>query len=218
MTSRLIARCVLRYSVALAFLAGSGCTGSLLETKIPAPTVYVLHPAPATSGATQAPLDVDLAVTQPTASPGLDTERIALLRDARQLDFYAESQWGAAAPAVTQAVVVGSLQNQKLFRSVATEQARAASQYLLDLEVRDFQAEYQGGANPPAVRVTFYGTLIRIKDRKLLAVLPASVVVEAERNRMSDVVAAFESATQQAALSLGQQAARAIAVNTPTGQ
>jgi cholesterol transport system auxiliary component len=225
MTSRLFAQCLARHLarcwVAMAVLVGSGCTGSLLDTKIPAPTVYVLHAAPAApvaSDATQSPLDVDLAVTQPTATPGLDTERIALLRDVRQLDFYAESQWGAALPAVTQALVVGTLQNQRLFRSVATEQARAASQYLLDLEVRDFQAEYRGIASPPTVRVTFHGTLIRIKDRKLLAVLPASVAVQAERNRMSDVVAAFESAAQQAALSLGQQAARAIAVNTPTGQ
>jgi len=191
--------------------------GSLLDTKIPVPTTYVLHAAPKSENASQAPVMVDIAVTQPTATPGLDTERIALLRDQNQLDFYAQSQWGAAVPAVVQAVIVGSLQNQKLFRSVAAEQARTAGQYLLDLEVRDFQAEYQGGG-APIVRVTFVGALIRIKDRKLLEVLPVSVTVHAEKNRMSDVVAAFEAAAQQAAVSLGEQAARVVAVNMPSGQ
>lgn len=213
MMSRLLARC----SVALAITLGSACTGSLLETKIPIPTVYVLHAAPA-AGDAGAVLAVDVAVAQPTATPGLDSERIALLREARQLDFYADSQWGAAVPAVAQALVVGSLQNQKRFRSVAAEQARASAHYLLDLEVRDFQAEYQGEGRAPLVRVTFVGSLIRVKDRNLIGVLPASVTVPAEKNRMREVIAAFESAAQQAAVSLSEQAARAIAVNTPSGQ
>lgn len=208
------------YAIGLAVLVvafGGACTGSLLDTKLPVSTVYVLHAAPAAANSPQ-PLAVDVAVALPTTTPGLDTERIALLRDTRQLDFYAESQWGAATPAVAQALVVGSLQNQKLFRSVATEQARASAQYLLDLEVRDFQAEYAGDGKAPTVRVTFVASLIRVKDRNLIGVLPASVTVTAEENRMSDVIAAFESAARQAAVSVGEQTARAIAVNTSSGQ
>lgn len=202
------------YAIGMAVLVvafGGSCTGSLLDTKLTVPTVYVLHAAPAAANSSQ-PLDVDVAVALPTASPGLDTERIAILRDTRQLDFYAESQWGAAAPAVAQALVVGSLQNQKKFRSVASEQARASAHYLLDLVVRDFQAEY-GSADAPDVRVTFVASLIRVKDRKLIDVLTVSTTVKAERNRMSDVIAAFESSAQQAAVNLGEQAARAISVS-----
>ncbi len=191
----------------------SGCTGSLLESKLPVPTVYVLAAAPANSAATTAnnAMAIDLAIGQPTATPGLDTDRIAVLHEARRLDYYREAQWGAALPQVVQALVVGSLQKQNFFRSVTTEQARVTVNYLLDLEVRDFQAEYATDSSPPTIRVTLVGSLIRIKDRKLIGVFPVSVTVTAAANRLGSVVEAFESAAQQDAIALGQQTSKAIA-------
>jgi len=205
---------MMRLSVAPVIIAimFTACTGSLLETKIPVPTVYVLAAAPAGASTTKAP-SVDLAVSQPTTAPGLDTERIAVLRESRRLDYYREAQWGAALPQVAQSLVVGSLRNQNQFRSVTTEQARISSNYLLDLEVRDFQSEYASDSSAPTVRVTLIGALIRIKDRKLIGVFPATATQTASENSLSSVVAAFESAGQQAAVSLGKQTADAIVAN-----
>ncbi len=197
--------------IATGSLLFTGC-GSLLETKMPVSMVYVLNAAPAARDA-GTPMPVDIAVSQPTAAPGLDTERIAVLHEARRLDYYQESQWGVALPQVAQSLLVGSLQNQKLFHSVTTEQARVSASYLLDLEVRDFQAEYTSANTAPTVRVTLVGALIRIKDRKLIGVLPATFTVNAAENKLSAVIAAFESAAQQAALSLGQQTASTIKSN-----
>jgi cholesterol transport system auxiliary component len=194
----------------IALLASlAACAGSLLSSKIPPATIYVLAAAPA-NGATSSVSNVDLAVAQPAVTPGLDTDRIAVLHEARRLDYYQEAQWGATLSQVTQALVIGTLQNQKLFRSVTSEQARVTANYLLDFEVRDFQAEYANDSSAPTIRVTLAGSLIRIKDRNLVGAWPASVTVTASANRMSAVVAAFESAAQQAAVSLGQQAAVAI--------
>jgi cholesterol transport system auxiliary component len=191
----------------------SGCTGSLLETKLPTPTTYVLAAAPATPSDVTANLTVDLAVSQATATPGLDSERIAVLHEARRMDHYLDAQWGAVLPQVVQAMVVGSLQNQKLFRSVSSEQARVNTNYWLELEVRDFQAEYANESVAPTVRVTLVGSLIRIKDRKLIAVLPTTMTTTAMENRLGAVIAAFESAAQQASLSLGKQTVIAINSN-----
>jgi cholesterol transport system auxiliary component len=203
-----------KYTVLLSalLLAASGCTGSLLKTSLPVATTYVLAAAPVTT-AGEAALTADLAVSQATATPGLDTDRIAVLHEARRLDYYLDTQWGAALPQVVQAMVVGSLQNQKWFRSVTSEQARVNANYWLELEVRDFQAEYASDDAAPIVRVTLVGSLIRIKDRKLLAVQPATITVTATENKLSAVVAAFESAAQQAALSLGRQTVSAINSN-----
>jgi cholesterol transport system auxiliary component len=193
-------------------LSVSACTGSLLKTNLPVATTYVLAAAPATTPG-EAVLTADLAVSQATATPGLDTDRIAVLHEARRLDYYLDTQWGAALPQVVQAMVVGSLQNQKWFRSVTSEQARVNTNYWLELEVRDFQAEYASDDAAPIVRVTLVGSLIRIKDRKLLAVEPATITVTATENKLSAVVAAFESAAQQAALSLGRQTVSTINSN-----
>lgn len=199
--------------IAVCGLVFTGC-GSLLETKMPISIVYVLNAAPARD-ATVAPLAADLAVSLPTAAPGLDTERIAVLHEARRIDYYQDSQWGAALPMVAQSFVVGSLQNQKLFHSVTTEQARVSANYLLDLEIRDFQAEYGGSKSAPTVRVTLVGSVIRMKDRKLLGVLPASITITAKENRLGSVIEAFETAAQQAALELGKQTASTIGGQKP---
>jgi cholesterol transport system auxiliary component len=192
----------------------SGCVGSLLESKIPVPVVYVLTAAPAGQSAAT-PLNVDLAVSQPATSPGLNTDRIAVLKETRQLDYYQDAQWGAVLPEVAQALVVGTLQNQKLFRSVTSEQARVTANYFLDLEVRDFQAEYANESATPTAHVTLVGSLIRVKDRKLVAILPATAAVPAAENRLSSVIEAFESAGRQAGLSLGKQTADAIQAAKP---
>jgi cholesterol transport system auxiliary component len=187
----------------LPLMGGCG-VGELLDTKFPVPTTYVL--APAAAGASNTPKIGDLAIGIPSPAPGLDTERIATLHDARRLDYYQDVRWGAIAPYVMQTQIVASLENQQLFRSVTPEQARISATHLLDLQLRDFQAEYVNGA-APSVRVTVSASLIRLKDRKLLKSFPVTFSVQAEENRMGAVVAAFESASQQVALAVGQQAA-----------
>jgi cholesterol transport system auxiliary component len=194
-------------------LCASGCVGSLLETKMAVPDVYVLNAAQGSASATQT-IPTDVAIARPAAAPGLDSERIAVLHEARRLDFYREAQWGTALPHVVQWLTVSTLQNEKLFRSVTTEQGRVSADYLLDLDIRDFQAEYTNDSSPPTVRVTIVGSLIRIHDRKLIGVLPSSFTATASENRLGAVVRAFESAAQQATVSLGKQAADAITTSS----
>jgi len=201
---------MMRLTVVAVCLCVSACTSSILQSKIPTPNIYVLAAMPV-DAATVATLPVDLAVARPTAVPGLDSDRIAVLHEERRLDYYQESQWGAALPEVVQSLLVGSLQNQKLFRSVTTEQARVSASYLLDLEIRDFQAEYASDSAPPTVRVTLIGSLIRIKDRKLIGIFPTTFTTTAAANRLGAVVAAFESTARQAVAAMGKQTASTVA-------
>jgi cholesterol transport system auxiliary component len=201
-------RKILSACVALPLIGGCG-VGELLDTKFPVPTTYVLAPAATATAASKANKTGDLAIGIPSPAPGLDTERIATLHDARRLDYYQDVRWGATAPYVMQAQIVASLENQQLFRSVTPEQARISATHLLDLQLRDFQAEYTNGA-APTVRVTVSAALIRLKDRKLLNSFLVTFSVPVDENRMAPVVAAFESASQQVALAIGQQAAAAM--------
>jgi ABC-type uncharacterized transport system auxiliary subunit len=191
----------------------SACTSGLLETKFDAPTTYVLAPLPAADGKNSS--TVDLAVGIPTPAPGLDTERIATLHAARRLDYYRDARWGATAASVVQSLIVASLQNQYVFRSVTPEQARVSATHLLDLQLRDFQAEYASEGATPTVRVTVIATVMRLKDRKLLASFPVAASVPAQENRLDAVVAAFESASQQAIAALNKQTVAALANDAP---
>lgn len=191
-----------------ALLAVAGCT-SLLDSDLPASVSYVLAPAPpaqTTVPATQA----DVSIGRPDLSPGLDTERIAVLKG-RQLDYYRAARWGGSTTEVVQTMLVNSLEDQRLFRSVTAEQARVAGDYVLDVEVRDFQAEYVSDTEAPNVHVTMMGRLIRVVDRELVVSIAAEANSKATDNRMSAVAAAFESAAQKVAVELAQKTAAAVA-------
>jgi cholesterol transport system auxiliary component len=193
----------------LAVAVFTGGCGSLLETKLPQNTSYVLAPAPASStGVTRS--EADLSIGRPDLAPGLDTERIAVLKG-RQLDYYRGAQWGGRMTEVVQTLLVDSFQDQQLFRSVTAEQSRVASQYVLDISVRDFQAEYAGDNSAPTVHVTILGRLIRVVDRQLVDTFAATAQTRASDNRLGPVAAAFEDAAHKVVLELAQKTATVIA-------
>jgi cholesterol transport system auxiliary component len=195
----------------VAMLACGGC-GSLLDSKLPVSTNYVLASAPAAStGVTRS--DADLSIGRPDLAPGLDTERIAVLKG-RQLDYYRGAQWGGRMTEVVQTLLVESFEDQQLFRSVTAEQSRVSSDYVLDVSVRDFQAEYANENDAPTAHVTIMGRLIRVSDRQLVQTFAATAQSKAPDNRMSEVAAAFETAAQKVVLELAQKTATAIASDT----
>lgn len=188
----------------------AGC-GSLLETELPPSTNYVIAPAPAaTTGVTRS--EVDLSIGRPDLAPGLDTERIAVLKG-RQLDYYRGAQWGSRSTEVVQTLLVDSFEDQQLFRSVTPEQSRVASQYVLDVSVRDFQAEYASDGGAPTAHVTIFGRLIRVVDRQLVDTFSATAHSRAADNRMGAVAAAFETAAHTVVLELAQKTATVVAAD-----
>lgn len=202
-----------------------GCSaGGLLDSELPSPTSYIIAPLPPAANASQSGASqVDLAVGRPDVAPGLDTSRVAVMHG-QQLDYYRGVQWGGNTLEIVQALLVTSLHDQKLFRSVTSEQARVAAAYMLDSEVRDFQAEYTGGKDAPTVRVSIIARLIRVADRALVDTIAASATRPANDNRMNAVAAAFEAAAHEVARTIAHETAdvisrdreRILAIPTPT--
>jgi cholesterol transport system auxiliary component len=191
----------------------AGCTTSLFDSESPVPMNYVLASAAAT--ALSLPhVDVDVAVERPDAAPGLDSDRIAVLKG-RQLDYYRGVRWGSPAPEVVQVLLVDSFEDQHIFRSVTREQSRVGGDYVLDLQLRDFQAEYVHGSANPTIRVGAVVRLVRVVDRRLVATVTAESRAPAAEDRMESVAAAFEKAADAVALNLLQQLAPAIAADAP---
>lgn len=203
---------ILAFALA-ALTALSGCTSSLLDSEMPVDALYVLAPAPAAQPRGEA-LPVDVAIGRPDVDPGLDTSRIAVL-NGRQLDYYRGARWGGTAVEVVQTFLVHSLEDQGLFRSVTPEQTRVAGDYVLDVAVRDFQAEQNDDDRAPSVRVKMVGRLVRVIDRELVATLYAEALQPAAANRMRAVAAAFEAAAQKVAVELAQKTADAVTTDAP---
>jgi ABC-type uncharacterized transport system auxiliary subunit len=207
---------------ALAVLGGvtalAGC-GSLLETSIPAPQSYVLRLSPP-AAVPPGPTAGSLLVQRPDAGPGLESERIVLVRSEHRFDFYAASRWAAPAPDIVSSVMIDALRAGGSFRAVFDDHSPYAPKYNLRCGLRRFEADYTnsgGGAGgvAPIVHVALDCTLGRHRDRELLGNFVVEGAAPAGEDRLNAVIAAFDAATQSAMQELVKQTNDALAHETP---
>ncbi len=187
----------------------AGC-GSLLETTLPAPQSYVLRLAPGAVNVSESPAG-SVLVLRPEPGPGLDSNRIMLLRSEKRLDSFAASLWAAPAPDMMESLLLDALRRGGGFSNVFDDRAPYPPQYTLRVTLRRFEADYTSGNGPPTVYVTLDATLGRHRDRTLLASFTAEGSARAAEDRMGPVVAAFEAAATAAVNDVAQAAAEAVA-------
>jgi cholesterol transport system auxiliary component len=194
----------------------TACSG-VFESDLAAPQAYVLRlpPAPLPEPNNDAG---SVRVQRPDASPGLESERIALLRSEQRFDFYAASRWAAPAPDVIETVIVDTLRGTGSFKAVFDDTAPFSPRYGLRCTLRRFEADYTRGGGAPTVFVALDCTLGRSRDRELLASFTAAGSAAARADRLSEVVAAFESATQAAMGELGRAVTAALANEKPPSE
>jgi cholesterol transport system auxiliary component len=199
----------------------TACSG-VFESKLDAPQAYVLRLPPATAPAAAANAG-SVLLQRPQAGPGLDSDRIALLRSDQRFDFYAASRWAAPAPDLIESVMLDALRATGAFSAVFDDASPYAPVYNLRCGLRRFESDYtseRGGAGgrAPTVHVALDCTLGRRRDRELLASFTAQGSAVAGEDRLNEVVAAFEAATATAMKELGRATADAIAAEKPPSE
>jgi cholesterol transport system auxiliary component len=200
----------------VALLTLAGCSG--LRSKDPPVQTYVLQagaaalPAGGNAGSGnggEMPGDgaPTLAISRPMAASGLDNERIAVQRGDGRLDYFNASRWAGDLPDVLQSLLLDSQRASGRYRAVMTDTAAFSAIQLLEIEVRQFQAEYAAGG-PPTVHVVLEGTLGLRGQREVIRTLHAESRVPAATDRMAAVVAAFNSAVADVLTQLRNQSGR----------
>jgi cholesterol transport system auxiliary component len=212
-------------------LLASGCAGLLHSTARPEQTYYLRAPAAAaahgavahaagtdaagTDGAPAPYSGMSLRVAHPSAAPGLESPHIMLVQSDYRMDFFAGVRWPASTPEVIESLVVQTLRASGDWTSVADSSSAFPSDFLLQIAVRRFEADYSGDAAAPVVHVVFDCIVGRREGRDAIATFVASGEASAAANRVSAVVGAFEQATEAALGSLAQQAAQAARAQQP---
>ena len=194
-------------SLGLSLLGGCG---GLLETTIPAPQAYVLRLTPRAPASPPATPYGTLQLQRPEAGPGLDSDRIALLRSDNRFDFYAASRWAAPAPDLVESVILDALRAGGSFTAVFDDTSPYAPRYSLRVTMRRFEADYSASGGAPTVYVVLDCTLGRHRDRELLASFTAQGSAVAGEDRLTAVVAAFDAASVAAIAQLEQSVATAL--------
>ena len=192
----------------------AGCSGLFQSTQRPE-QIYYLRP-PAAAGAAAA-LPLSVRVGHPLASPGLESPHIMLLQADHRMNFYTGSRWPASVPDVIEALTVQTLRASGDWASVEDSRSPFPSNYLLQVAVRRFDADYTSAGAAPEVRVVLDCTIGRREGRDVVATFVAEGMASAAANRLSDVVAAFEQASGAALSALAQRAAQAARADNERG-
>jgi cholesterol transport system auxiliary component len=199
-----------RFLTLLLGVAALGGCGGVFESEIPAAQAFVLRLTPRPATTPSATPHGSVLVQRPEAGPGLDSDRIALLRSDHRFDFYAASRWAAPAPDMVESVIVDALRAGGNFSAVFDDTSPYAPRYSLRVTLRRFESDYTSGGRAPTVYVVLDCTLGRHRDRELLASFTAQGSAVAGEDRLTAVVAAFEAATATAMAQLEQSIAAAV--------
>ena len=204
----------MKVRVLAAVLSGAftlGACGGVFESDLPAAQAYILRIPPRAAVPPSANPFGSVLLQRPEAGPGLDSDRIALLRSDNRFDFYAASRWAAPAPDLVESLIVEALRATGNFSAVFDDTAPFAPRYNLRVTLRRFEADYTSGGHAPTVHVVLDCTLGRHRDRELLASFTAEGSALASEDRLNAVVAAFEAALATAVGQIEQATAAAVA-------
>jgi cholesterol transport system auxiliary component len=185
----------------------AGCGGLFHSNARPA-QVYFLRAGPAPGGV--APVAASLRFMRPSAAPGLETAQIVLVESDRRMSYFVASLWPAPISNVVDLLAVEKLRGSGVWQSVADSTSAFPSDYVLQVMVRRFEADYTGGGTAPEVYVVLDCILGRREGREVIASFLAQGSAVAAANKLGAVVAAFETAANAALDSLSVQTAEAV--------
>jgi len=158
-----------------------------------APQLYVLTPK-STFDPALPQVDWQLVVERPVAAAGLNSQRIALQRSAVTLDYFARANWTDAAPQLIQSLLIESFENTGKIRAVTREATQLRPDYVLQTELREFQAEYGAAGQAPVARVRLNAKLIRVPERVIVGSHTVERTVPAAKPDMENIILAFDEA------------------------
>ncbi|HEX9461226.1 MAG TPA: ABC-type transport auxiliary lipoprotein family protein [Alphaproteobacteria bacterium] len=158
-----------------------------------APQLYTLSPK-STFDPALPQVEWQMIVERPVAAAGLNTQKIALQRTAVTVDYFARAAWTDTAPQLVQTLLIQSFENTGKIRAVTRESTQLRPDYVLQTELREFQAEYEGAGQAPVVRVRLNAKMIRLPDRIIIGNQTVERTVPAAKPDMENIVLAFDEA------------------------
>ncbi len=177
-------------SAAAAF-AAAGCAD--IVGPPPSPKLYVLEPhLPHDLAGPK--VDWALSIQEPNATAGLDSRRIAIIRPPASLDYYADAAWADQLPDLAQASLVQSFEACGRIAAVSRDSEGAQADYLLSVDLRDFEARYDRGEAAPLAVVRLGVRLVETRTRRISGYVELEKEVRASANAIEAAVEALGTA------------------------
>ena len=182
----------------LAVFLLSGCIS--LKDDTPPPTLFLIN-AQHLDQTQKTELPYSITVDKPKVVSGLNTDRIALVKEnGRVLDYYAEARWNGRLENIVQDFIIETLENQFRVVSISDSVVDQKANYKVLTHIRDFHAEYEDGNlnQIPLLKVSMAVSLLRLKDNEVLARYNIHEEQRAQSNTLTDITYGLEELTQKA--------------------
>ncbi|AXA84698.1 ABC transporter [Lysobacter oculi] len=173
-------------------LAAAGCG------IVPKKTEIAVHdPRPQVQADAAWPrVDAQLVVLRPNAERLVDGARILVRPVPGEVQVYKGAVWAQPAPDMLQDAVVRMLEDSQRLPGVARRGGGIAGDYDLAMDIRRFDADYQGGATPAAV-VQVTASLIHNAGNRIVATRTFRAATPAQGTAIAEVSRAFEQSLAQ---------------------
>lgn len=135
-----------------------------------------------------------LSIAQFDTPASLATNRIAIRRD-ETMDYYADAQWTDSAPLLLQSLLVEAFEKSGKIAAVAKDSDGIQADFILQCELRNFEARYVDENGAPTVVVDVMAKLLVAHDRSIAAIHDARRETPAAVNSIAAAVAAFNAST-----------------------
>ncbi len=148
----------------MAMLPGCGD----LFTK-PAPMhIITMHTYAADAPLCQSRLPLQLVVSTPDTYAGLNTDRIAMLLNDREIQYASEYKWDTPAPVMIQHMLVDALNTSGCFVGAGTERTGLGTPYrlMIDLQRMHFMRDEH---DKESVQVQFQATMLNVENGSIIA-------------------------------------------------
>jgi cholesterol transport system auxiliary component len=193
----------------IALLGAAACSG-VFHSDAPATQVYVLRSKANPQADLMGRADVSLRVGRPIAGPGLNSDHIVLVQSDHRMSYYVASRWPAALPELIEAMTVDTLRSTGAWSTVQDSGSAFASDFILQIVIRRFEADYTENAGAPDIHVVLDCTVGRRAGREMLASFIAEGSASAGANRLTDVMSAFEEASNKALTAVAERTSQAV--------
>jgi cholesterol transport system auxiliary component len=135
-----------------------------------------------------------LAIDLPEAAQNLDSDRIAISRSTNTQDYFANAAWQDQLPAIIQGNVVRAFEASGRVDQVVRDTEGIRTDYLLKIDIRDFEARYDQPDSAPTAVVALQAILVDRKDRNLASHMSIKQESVATQNSVDASVEAMDRA------------------------
>lgn len=160
-----MSRPTMRIALAATVLAALGGCSSLVGGPVETPTIYAPEPT-ATADPAWPTVSWSLGTVRPTAPKILDGSRIAVSPVPGELQVYRGAMWARPPAELLEDTVLRTLEDSGKIAAVSRQGSGIGADYRLVMDIRHFEADYQGGATPSAV-IEVNAKLLHMPDQAI---------------------------------------------------